>query len=852
MNQYAEHKISEFHAPRAALMELLDNLSNIEKRIVYIHAPAGFGKTVTSYLWLLHREALKNAKRAVVSLDKFDDKPSGFCKRFISALTELEPDNTALGAVLEHPVFETAPVEFVIHALELLAEKQEEHILVFDDLHVIENVGVLNLLLSLFRRMSSNITILLLSRIAPPDCFSEVVAKGELALVGAEHLQFTHSEIKNFFLAHGRRLSGRETGEVLQSTGGWAIGIRALMLSDGKSLKIDISDRYLAGYLKTHVWERWDESSKLFMKLVSVAGELNPELCDKLIAGEKQLKEIKGEDMLASLEREITFLRVISKNTYKFHDLFREFLLSMLEQDKKLCSQYNKTAKYYFDKKDYFRAMQYYLNAENDEGVAESIYHMYDYKSSFAAVEGTLNAVMPHVTDDLVKKYPFLLEVQAWCAFVDGRADEFESFLDTYYKQLPRIILKTPRSAIVSFLLRCIDYRGSIVKILKKIELIPFKGNMRAFTPSISQGIPYFHRSCRDLSELAYDTEEIILLAGKTLGLIIGKEWSVVKECICAGIYYEQGNLSRAHEHAITAYTNIGNDCSAEIKLCAMSILLAILAASGKPEEVAKFKGYIEDMITQESAFYLRPNIRAIQFFEKLIDGDKNAAVEWLEKYDESTNKRLSLYRIPQHYTTARAYIVLGDFSGAIILLKRMLASAKSYNRPLDVIETAILLAIAYRKKGRSGTKIALEHLEQAIMVAYEYGFTQQFMVEGPELKSMLQLLVKRAQQPDTKEDAKALPAEFIKTLYITAVEGSKRSKGLTGGKTPEKIKFTDKQKEVMRLMCAGHSRNDIAQIMGLKPSGVKSHTKLIYQKLTVSNSIEAVIKIKEAGFLEE
>ncbi|MCL2221781.1 MAG: LuxR C-terminal-related transcriptional regulator, partial [Oscillospiraceae bacterium] len=60
------------------------------------------------------------------------------------------------------------------------------------------------------------------------------------------------------------------------------------------------------------------------------------------------------------------------------------------------------------------------------------------------------------------------------------------------------------------------------------------------------------------------------------------------------------------------------------------------------------------------------------------------------------------------------------------------------------------------------------------------------------------------------------------------------------------------KQKEVMRLMCAGHSRNDIAQIMGLKPSGVKSHTKLIYQKLTVSNSIEAVIKIKEAGFLEE
>ncbi|MCL2249262.1 MAG: LuxR C-terminal-related transcriptional regulator [Oscillospiraceae bacterium] len=853
MNQYAGHRSSEFQSPRLALMSLLDGLSESHTRIVYIHAPAGFGKTVSSHLWIKHRETIRNAKMAVVSLDKFDDKPSAFCKRFVSALTELEPENTQLAAVVQHPVFETAPIEFALHAIELLKEKQNENILVFDDLHVIENTDILNLLLSLFRRMSTNIIVLLLSRAPPPDCFSEVVAKGELALVSAEQLQFTRSEIKNFFLASGKQLSGSELDEVLSSTGGWAIGIRAVLLSDGNFHGAGISDRYLASYLKTHVWERWDERTKLFMKLVSVAEELTPELCKMLTAGKKHAKAIKTEDMLAQLEHESAFLRVVGKNKYKFHDLFRDFLLSMLEHENMLSVQHNKAAKYYYETGDYFRAMQYYLSAGNDAGVAESIFHMYNYKSSFAAVEDTLNTVMPHVTPELVEKHPFLLEVQAWCAFVDGRSEDFEYFLDTYFKQLPRILLKTPRSAIVSFLLRCIDYREDVVEILKKIKLIPFKGNVRAFTPSISQGIPYFHRSCRDFSDFANNLEEAVVLTDKALSAIIGHEWSVMRECVYAGIYYEQGNLSKAHEHATTAYTSIRQDCSAEIRLCAMSILLAILAASGQFEEAAKFKGYIEDMITQESAFYLRPNMRAIKFFEKLIDGDKAAAAQWLEEYDESTNKRLALYKIPQHYTTARAYIVKGDFNGAIILLKRMLTFANSYNRPLDVIETSILLAIAYNKKGRSGSKLAIEHLEQAIMVAYKYGFTQQFMVEGPELKAMLQTLSKRAQQPSSKEDeTKALPAEFIKTLYIAAVEGAAQNKGLTGGKISTGVTFTDKQKDVMHLMCAGHSRAEIAKKMGLKPSGVKSHAQLIYQKLSVSNSTEAILKIKEYGYLDE
>jgi len=55
-----------------------------------------------------------------------------------------------------------------------------------------------------------------------------------------------------------------------------------------------------------------------------------------------------------------------------------------------------------------------------------------------------------------------------------------------------------------------------------------------------------------------------------------------------------------------------------------------------------------------------------------------------------------------------------------------------------------------------------------------------------------------------------------------------------------------------MRLMCEGYSQKEIAEKIGLKPYGVKSHVELIYRKLDVFNSMDAVMKIKELGLLRE
>jgi hypothetical protein len=88
---------------------------------------------------------------------------------------------------------------------------------------------------------------------------------------------------------------------------------------------------------------------------------------------------------------------------------------------------------------------------------------------------------------------------------------------------------------------------------IKTIKNIPFKGRFRAATPSISQNMPLFHRSNRDYSELSFDLDKNMLLIEKSIGTVIGAEFSVIRECLYAGFNYEKGELNAAHEYALIA-----------------------------------------------------------------------------------------------------------------------------------------------------------------------------------------------------------------------------------------------------------------------------------------------------------
>ena len=838
-------------APRTALMKLMDGF--FESPVLYIHAPAGFGKTMSTLLWLEHRRKISGANNTWLSLDSHDNKTTDFFRRFAVALSSLQPENTELLKLAAHPQFNTAPIEFAMRMPGLFTSLKMPCFLAIDDLQNINNEEILSTLPCLLKRLSKNCIVLLLSRTAPPDSFSDMVVKGEMPVVDAKYLQFTAEEIKIFFNKNGRYLSNQVASEIFTRTGGWAIALRALLLSEEKSYSIDLTKQYLDNFLKDHVWERWDERTKKFLTLIAVTPELNHELCQKLIKGDKLLKKTESAVMLSGLARENAFLRETGNGTYRFHDLFRDFLLQMLSEngERAVDAQYTKVGDYYFEKEYYFRAAEYYLKGHSDDGVAKSLYEMYDYSTYSTSIEDTLYIIHKSINDTIVTQHPFLLEVQAWAAYIEGRADDFERYLDKYYKLFPKIVITNPRSTINFMLLSAVDYRKPINPMMKTLSRLPLKGivDIKAFTPSITNNKPFFHRSVRDFSELADDPVSGIALLEKGLSAVVGAEFAAIKECLLAGLYYEKGDSDKACEHALAAYGNIPEGCSAEVRFCAMMMLTAALHADGQEKDASEVLARVNDFIERDKIFYLKANLQAYLCRLKLADGSVNDARDWLKNHRKVFDSHLSIFKTYQYITTARAHIVIGEYTAAALLLQKLLLLSERYRRPLDVIEACILLSIVHRKKGKGGRNVAMDYIERAASTAIEYGYKQLFASEGAELVGMLHKLHKCVVQ---KDYAGCVSGAFAKSLYVAALAESKRTKGLTGGRASKNLTFTDKQKTVMQLMCKGHSKKEIADKMGLKPSGVKTHTDLIYNKLGVGNNVDAIMKINELGVLNE
>lgn len=836
-------------APRIELMRLFDRLS--AKRLIYIHAPAGYGKSFSTRMWLEHSLATSSWVTVTESVGR---KPADFCERFAGALLAFQPNNDSLKEIITHKSFVAAPFEFMSRALKAFYSFEQDkngsgerkYILVMDDLHLITNHDILKRLPELVNSLTVNVTFFFLSRAEPPDSFSELVVKDALAIVDVGHLKFTESEIRAFFASCGQKLTSQQLQNITAMTDGWAIGLNALLLSGNQQPDRKLLSRYLTTFIREQVWEKWDEQRRNFMLRVSVVDELTADFCNAMTG------RTDSADILDALVWENAFMSVDAGNVYRFHHLFQDFLRYMLENDSNQLKKelYKKAGDWFYSRGDYYKAVEYYMKCGNKNGVTKGLKFMYNYNSPYAAIEDTVAIIHLSVNGSIVDEYPFLLEVQAWAAFVEGRGTDMEGYLDRYFKLFPKIVLQNPASAQTALMLRCMDYRNSLIELTKSLKMLPLKLFAQANTPSITQNMPLFHRSSRDFTEYTLDIDKSLPLLRKTIGVLVGEEYDTIEVLIRAGFAYEQGNLNMAHELALSANVKTKDRFAPEIKFCTFMILAAVLDAQGQQRDMQKILDGAAAMIENDKAYYLNANFRAFSCRMRLADGDMEAAQDWLKYYADSPhNNKLSFYKLYQHFTTARAHIVMGDYNMAILFLKKLLPLCEQYRRPLDMIETNILLAIAYWKKGRGLQNEAFEPLERALKVAEEYGFIQIFANEGAELSNMLHKLQKRIAQKDYGGE---ISSTQVKTLFIMTLARAKFSKGLTGSRTPENLKFTEQQKRVMRYLCDGLTQKGIAEEMGLKPSAIKSHMILIYKKLDVSNSVDAMIKIRELGILDE
>jgi ATP/maltotriose-dependent transcriptional regulator MalT len=208
--------------PRPRLREALVRYEG--RRLTFVSAPAGFGKTTLLGEWLEERSG-DGRSVAWLSLEEADNDPARFLTYLVRALRS-DPGEGVL-ASLRSPEF--PPVEAVVGALiNDLADVRHEVTMVLDDYHVIHSGPVHEATSFLLEHLPENVHLVISGRADPPIPFAKLRARDQVTEIRAADLRFTTEEATAFLNGvMGLTLSAADVEALEEVTEGWIAALRA-------------------------------------------------------------------------------------------------------------------------------------------------------------------------------------------------------------------------------------------------------------------------------------------------------------------------------------------------------------------------------------------------------------------------------------------------------------------------------------------------------------------------------------------------------------------------------------------------------------------------------------------------
>ena len=168
--------------------------SGMDKALILISAPAGFGKTTLVAEWA----AQTDLPLAWLSLDEGDNDPIRFLQNFLAALQKIVPTiQPDLLSLLQRT--QPAPYDMLLNILiNEIAAHGAPFVLILDDFHVIHAQPILEMLTFLIDHMPPQLHLVLLTRTDPPLPLFRLRARDQLLEIRAEQLRFTREETTAF------------------------------------------------------------------------------------------------------------------------------------------------------------------------------------------------------------------------------------------------------------------------------------------------------------------------------------------------------------------------------------------------------------------------------------------------------------------------------------------------------------------------------------------------------------------------------------------------------------------------------------------------------------------------------
>lgn len=350
---------------------LLQELEKDSKKLVVLHATIGYGKTV-----LLTQYVKKtNARCAWYHLDSMDNDKYTFIQYLLLSLKRALGDFTFDIA----PYYEQEEIpaltmfrDMIMELNEYLVGMPDEKLfLVLDDFQTIENQEIFSFLEEYLDHTGEQFKLLIATKSTVPDFLIKYVMRGCGQVFNSQTLCFREDEAHQVL---ERMLSSEEadiyTDTIWKNMEGWPAGIMVATLyirqMGRQAPKIEwdriCQESMVQNYIAYELFKSLPYDIQNFLLKTSFSEELRPELCDAICG-------ITNSDaILKYLLQENMFIMHMGdgKGSYRFHSLFRSFLMSKAGE-KTQKEIYEKLTEYYMKHQNLMIARKYASKTGNSE-----------------------------------------------------------------------------------------------------------------------------------------------------------------------------------------------------------------------------------------------------------------------------------------------------------------------------------------------------------------------------------------------------------------------------------------------------------------------------------------------------
>ena len=401
------------------------------KKLVLVHAPAGYGKTTLLYQW--HKALIDDGRTACwLSLDELDDDPATFIRYLLCAFQEvvdnfwmdaanwmegrLQPDITiALNHIINELIRIDIPVTLFI-----------------DDYQHVNSIEIHQFIERLIDWSPENFLLVIGSRIVPPLSLSKWRVSEKMTEVDVGMLRFSNMEGKAFLEhKHDLRLTSEQTAIITEKSEGWAAGLQlvALVLKN-----YDQRDEFIASfsgnlyeiadYLTNNVLKQQTRTLTDFLLKTSILSRFNADICN-LLTGRDD-----AQSVLEQLENDGLFTLPLDTqgHWYRYHHLFHDFLIGRLRRQypHEVLNLYRTAAGWFRSQGLIKEAVDYALHS-NDLEIIEDIHRDAIAIMSLMGTTAQVYTWLSNIPDSVKQRFPRLLILEGFALCLMNRVQDAET-----------------------------------------------------------------------------------------------------------------------------------------------------------------------------------------------------------------------------------------------------------------------------------------------------------------------------------------------------------------------------------------------------------------------------------------